>query len=96
VRHHRRHPNWVECGWLSGGLSVLVSRYGKKHYATDRPTLTSVEVRRLYHVRAQIEEFIKGWKDQLGLTGCHERSDRAQQHHMGCCLVASHVLERET
>jgi hypothetical protein len=20
LRHHRRHPYWAECGWLSGGL----------------------------------------------------------------------------
>jgi hypothetical protein len=30
VRHHRRHPYWAECGWLSGGLKVLVVRHGKK------------------------------------------------------------------
>ena len=30
VRHHRRHPYWAECGWLSGGLTVLVVRHGKK------------------------------------------------------------------
>jgi hypothetical protein len=35
-------------------------------------------------------------KDQLGLTGCQARSERAQQHHMLCCLVAFCVLERES
>jgi hypothetical protein len=30
LRHHRRHPYWAECGWLSGGLNVLVVRGGKK------------------------------------------------------------------
>jgi hypothetical protein len=34
-------------------------------------------------------------KDQLGLTGCQARSERAQLHHMICCLVAFCVLERE-
>ncbi|MDQ3831908.1 MAG: hypothetical protein M3361_21975, partial [Candidatus Tectomicrobia bacterium] len=43
----------------------------------------------------QIEEVIRVCKDQLGLTGCQARSQRAQLHHMTCCLVAFCVLERE-
>jgi hypothetical protein len=95
VRHHRRHPYWAECGWLNGGLKVLVGRYGAKYYATNRLTLSAAEVRRLYRVRSQIEEVIRVCKDQLGLTGCQARSERAQMHHMACCLVAFCVLERE-
>ena len=95
VRHHRRHPYWAECGWLTGGLKGLVVRYGKKYYDTNRLTLTALEVRRLYHVRSQIEEVIRGCKDQLGLTGCQARSERAQRHHLACCLAAFCVLERE-
>jgi len=95
VRHHRHHPYWAEIGWLSGGLKVLVVRYGKKYYATNRLTLTAVEVRRLYRIRAQVEEVIRVCKDQLGLTGCQARSERAQVHHITCCLVAFCVLERE-
>ena len=34
-------------------------------------------------------------KDQFSLTGCQARSERAQQPHMTCCLVAFGVLERE-
>src|SRR5918992_344426 len=56
VRQHRRHPYWAEVGWLSGGLKVLVVRHGKKYYATNRLTLPPTEVRRLYRLRAQIEE----------------------------------------
>src|SRR5215831_6340854 len=95
VRHHRRHPYWAEVGWLSGGLKVLVVRHGKKYYATNRLTLPTAEVRRLYRVRAQIEEVIRVRKDQLGLSGCQARSERAQGHHVTCCLVAFCVLERE-
>lgn len=95
VRHHRRHPYWAEIGRLSGGLKVLVVRYGAKYYATNRLTLPAVEVRRHYHVRAQIEEVIRACKNQLGLGGCQARSARAQVHHVTCCLVAFCVLERE-
>jgi hypothetical protein len=95
VRYHRRHPYWAESGWLSGGLKVLIVRHGKKYYATNRLTLAAVEVRRLYRVRSQVEEVIRVCKDQLGLMGCQARSERAQVHHIACCLVAFCVLERE-
>jgi putative transposase len=95
VRQHRRHPYWTETGWLSGGLKVRVVRYGKRYYATNRLSLAAVEVRRLYQVRAQIEELIRVCKDQLGLARCQARSAGAQQHHIACCLSAFCVLERE-
>jgi hypothetical protein len=95
VRQHRRHPYWTEIGWLCGGLKVRIVRHGKKYYATNRLTLSAVEVRSHYRVRAQIEEVIRACKDQLGLGGCQARSARAQQHHLACCLVAFCVLERE-
>jgi putative transposase len=95
VRHHRRQPYWPESGWLTGGLKVLVVRHGAKYYATNRLTLPAAEVRRLYRIRAQIEEVIRVCKDQLGLSSCQARSQRAQLHHVTCCLVAFCVLERE-
>jgi hypothetical protein len=95
LRTYRRHPYWTEMGRLTGGLKVLVVRYGAKYFATNRLTLAAAEVRRLYRVRAQIEEVIKVCKDQLCLTACQARSERAQQHHFICCLVAFCVLERE-
>ena len=95
VRAYRRHPYWADTGWLTGGLKVLVVRYGAKYYATNRLTLPAAEVRRLYRVRTQIEEVIRVCKDQLGLTSCQARSERAQLHHITCCLVAFCVLERE-
>jgi putative transposase len=95
LRAYRRHPYWAATGWLSGGLKVLVVRYGAKYYATNRLTLPAAEGRRLYRGRTQIEEVIRVCKDQLGLTGCQARSERAQLHHLTCCLVAFCVLERE-
>jgi hypothetical protein len=95
VRHHRRHPYWAESGWLTGGLKVLVVRDGAKYYTTKGLTLTAAEVRRLYRVRAQIDAVSRVCKDQLALTGCQARSERAQPHHIACCLVAFCGLERE-
>jgi putative transposase len=95
LRLYRRHPYWTASGWLTGGLKVLVVRYGAKYYATNRLTLSAVEVRQLYRIRAQIEEVLRVCKDQLRLSGCQARSERAQVHHVTCCLVAFCVLERE-
>jgi hypothetical protein len=69
VRHYPRHPYWTASGWLKGDLKVLVVRHGKKYYVTNRLTLSAMEVRRLYRVRAQVEEVIRVCKDQLDLIG---------------------------
>jgi hypothetical protein len=95
VRPQRRHPDWAECGGRSGGLKVLVVRHGKQDDATNRLTRPAVEVRRRYGCRSQSAEGIRVCKDQLGLTGCQARSERAQRHHLACGLVAFCVLERE-
>jgi hypothetical protein len=94
-RHHRRHPYWAESGQLSGGLKVLVVRYGKAYDATHRLRLPAAEGRRVYRSRAQLEAVSRVCKDQFSLTGCQARSERAQQPHMTCCLVAFGVLEWE-
>jgi hypothetical protein len=41
------------------------------------------------------EAVIRVCQDQLGLTGCQARAERAQRHHLLCCLVAFCVWERE-
>ena len=95
LRAYRRHPSWAERGWLTGGVKVWVVRYGAQDYATTRLTLAAAAVRRLSAFRAPVEEVIRACKDQLGLRGCHARSDRAPLPHMTCCRVAFGVLERE-
>jgi hypothetical protein len=80
---------------LTGGLKVVVVRYGAKYYAPNRLTLPAAESRRVYRARSHIEEVIRVCKDQLGLTGCQARSTRAQMHHRAGCLVACCVLERQ-
>jgi putative transposase len=95
LRAYRRHPSWTAHGRLTGGLKVLVVRHGAKYFATNRLTLSAAEVRRLYRIRSQVEEVIRVCKDQLALSGCQARSERAQLHHITCCLVAFCVLERE-
>jgi Transposase DDE domain len=95
VGAYRWHLYWVDRGWLSGGLNVVVVRYGAKDDATNRLMLPAAEVRRLSHVRSQIEEVISVCQDQLSLTGCQARPERAQLHHITHCVVAFCTLERE-
>ena len=95
LRASRRHPDWAETGWLTGGLKVLVGSYGAQYFATNRLTLPAVEVRRRYRVRSHIEEGLRVCKAQLGLSGCQARSERAPVPHVTGCLAASCVLERE-
>jgi DDE superfamily endonuclease len=95
VRAYRRHPYGADRGRLSGGLKVLVVRYGAKSDATHRLMLPAAEVRRLYRFRSQVEGVIRVCKDHLRLTGCQARSERAQLHHSTCWFVAFCVLERE-
>ena len=49
-------------------------------------------LRRLYRVRAHMQAVMRACKDQLGLTGCQARSERAQRHHIACCVVARCIL----
>jgi putative transposase len=95
VHVYRRHPYWAATGRLTGGVKVLVARDGAKYHATNRLTLAAAEVQRLYHFRAQVEEVIRVCKDQFRLSGRQARSERAQRHHIACCLAAFCVLERE-
>jgi DDE superfamily endonuclease len=94
VRQHRRPPYWAEMGWWNGGLNVLGVRDGKQDDATHRLSLSAAEGRRRSQLRSQIAEVSRGCKDQLGVTGCQARSERAPLQHFPGCVVACCVLER--
>lgn len=81
-------------GGLAGGVKIVVVRYGATYVATNRRTLPAAEVRQGYRSRAQIAAVLRVCTDQRGWSGCQARSERAQLHHMRCCLVAFCVLER--
>ena len=103
---YRHQPYWQAVGALSGGLKVFVVRYRRKYYATNRLTLTALEVRRLYRKRHEVEEVIKVLKSQLNLEACQggftrswkappRSKEGAQTHHVALCLVAYLIVERE-
>jgi putative transposase len=103
---YRQQPYWQAVGELSGGLKVLVVRYRRKYYATNRLSLTATEVRRHYRKRHEVEEVIRVLKSQLGLEACQAGYRRpgaeaarprpqVQEHHIALCLVAYLIVERE-
>lgn len=106
VHRYLPQPYWHAVGELSGGLKVLVVRYRRKYYATNRVTLSAKEVRAIYRKRQDVEEVIRVLKSQLSLEGCqvgYKRvtadqpypRDGAQTHHIAVCLVAYLIVERE-
>jgi hypothetical protein len=47
LAHYLQQPSWQAMGWLSGDIQVLVVRYRRQSYATNRLSLTAQEVRTL-------------------------------------------------
>jgi putative transposase len=106
LKAYRRQPYWQALGHLAGGLKVLVVRYRRKYYVTNRLSLAAVEVRTIYKRRHEIEEVFKMLKSQFNLEACQagytrvwQNTPRAkegpQAHHIALCLVAYVVSERE-
>ena len=106
LHRYLQQPYWHAVGRLSGGLKVLVVRYRRKYYATNRLTLTAQEVRAHYKRRHEVEEVIRVLKSHLSLEACQVGYKRpgaeapgpqlgAQEHHIALCLVAYLVVERE-
>lgn len=106
LKDYKKHPYWNAIGFLSGGIKVLVVRYRRKYYATNRLSMDPKEVLVLYKVRQQIEEVIKLLKGHLSLEGCQAgykhtqkenltKKEGVQEHHIGLCLTAFLILEGE-
>jgi Transposase DDE domain len=99
-------PYWHAVGSLSGNMKVLVVKYRRKYYATNRLSVTAKEVRQHDKIRHAVEEVIRTVKSQLGLEACQAGYRRrgteatrpqpqVQEHHVALCLVAYLIVERE-
>jgi hypothetical protein len=106
LHRYLQQPYWQAVGWLAGDMKVLVVKYRRKYYATNRLSLTAKEVRQRYKVRHAVEEVIRTIKSQLGLEACQagyrrrgteatHSSPRVQEHHVALCLAAYLIVERE-
>ena len=99
-------PYWQAAGCLSGHIKVLVVRYRRKYYATNRLSLTAKEVRAHYKKRHEVEEVIRVLKCHMSLAACqagYRRSavpivrpqPRAQEHHIALAMAVYLIVERE-
>jgi hypothetical protein len=99
-------PYWHATGGLSGELKVLVVRYRRKDYATNRLSLSAKEVRAYSTKRQAVEEVFRTLKSSLSLEACQagyrrSRTDTArpregaQAPQVALCLVAYLIVERE-
>jgi hypothetical protein len=106
LHRYRQQPYWQAVGALAGDMKVLVVKYRRKSYATNRLSLRAKEVRQHYKIRHMVEEGIRTVKSQLSLEACQAGYRRrgtvatrpqpqVQEHHVALCLVAYLIVERE-
>jgi hypothetical protein len=106
LSRYLHQPYWQATGVLSSDMKVLVVRYRRKYYATNRLSVTAKEVRTHYKRRHEVEEMIRTLKSQLSLAACQGGYRRpgtttsrpqpcAQEHHVALCLVAYLIVARE-
>ena len=90
----RRYPNWDTIGTLKGQLTVKVFRRGRKFYATSDLSLGWKAVRKLYRVRANLEEVFRSLKQHCGWQAVQQRSPRNYHRHLGFGVLAFWYLYR--
>ena len=106
LHRYLQQPYWQAVGLLAGDMKVLVVKYRRKYYATNRLSVTAKEVRQHYKIRHAVEEVIRTVKSQLSLEACQAGYRRrgtdatrpqlqVQEHHVALCLVAYLIVERE-
>lgn len=89
-----RHPHWQTGGRLRGDIEVKVYRRGKKFYATSDPSLEWRGVKKLYSIRAAIEEVFRILKQACGWQGVQQRQIKTYTQHLTFGLLAYLYLQR--
>jgi SRSO17 transposase len=89
-----RHPNWHIIGKLKGGIEVKVFRRGSKFYATSHTTLEWKTVKKLYKMRAEIEEVFRILKQECGWQGVQQRNIQTYTNHLTFGLLAYLYLKK--
>jgi putative transposase len=92
VKNYYRHPYWQAQDTLEGKLKVKVFRRGKNYFATSDTSLTWKAVKKLYSLRADIEEVIKVLKQECGWNSCHQRSLHTYTQHLRLGMVTYLLL----
>jgi putative transposase len=92
VKRYYRHPYWQAQDKLEGNIKVKVFRRGKNYFITSNLTLTWMVVKKLYRIRADIEEVIKVLKQECGWKSCQQRSLHTYSQHLRLGMFAYLLL----
>jgi putative transposase len=82
VKRYYRHPYWQTQDKLEGNINVKCFRRGKNYFITSNLTLVWKVVKKLYRIRADIEEVIKVLKQECGWSSCQQRSLHTYSQHL--------------
>lgn len=82
VKRYYRHPYWQARDKLEGNIQVSLFRRGSKYFATSDTRLDWKTVKKLYRIRADVEEVIKVLKQECGWQHCQQRSLHAYKRHL--------------
>lgn len=93
---HRGLADWAALGLLRGSVAVVVYRHGSKFFASSDLGLTREEIRRIYSVRAGVEEVIRRLKQECGWQGCQARGVRSYRSHLTVGVIGLLLMERES
>lgn len=94
LKLYKRHPYWMEQGYILGGMEVLIVRNGKKYFITNNLDLSKKEILVIYKKRWKIEDMFR-MLYELGLEQCQAISSQAQSAHIHLVLMSFILLEKE-
>jgi hypothetical protein len=89
-----RHPNWDTIGKLKGGIEVKVFRRGNKFYASSDLKLEWKTTKKLYKIRAEIEEVFKLLKQHCGWQAVQQRTTRSYHRHLSLGVITFLYLQK--
>lgn len=82
-------------GAVTDKVKGLIIKHDDKFFLTNDLLLTPERMIFLYGFRWRVEEVFRFLKDQLHLQGCQARSKQAQENHLGSCILAYLLIQKE-
>lgn len=82
-------------GLITNRCEVKVLQHENKYFITNHLDLGSNQTLKVYGIRWKIEEVFRFLKNQLQLECCQSRSRTAQETHLGSCLLAYLLIQKE-
>lgn len=93
LKTYRLTPYWSSLGVLKGGLGVAVYRRGKAFIASNDLDSDWAVIKKLYSIRALIEELFRVLKQLCGWQGCQLRCLQGYWNHLASGLLCYLFLQ---